>query len=462
METPGSGACLKDDIASIWNKPSYHDVTIVCADGVELGACRAVLAARCTVFDAMFYGSMQESLSQRVTLSEIKSAELNVVLGFIYTESIDTWTDLSNAVSVYRAANFFLLPNLQKMALDRMEAVCDLEITAQLVNEAAVTLPWNELSQNLYDMLFEPFCAHPLALGDLNGLSDEALELLLRYTKNRVFHTSEYDLLLCVVDWAWCKYGDGSTLDDHPATLDATQRILPKDEPAGLSLLRMMPYLDLTLICPHKLKEVTEAVDALTGDGSPAYMAILYHACETFKCPRGHPSRYRGIPYFAWDRKDLPSGAVLSEDDKVVEYLQKGARRLNTAQVSVTELRPTGPHGVYEWDIIFEKMGSLGDKTYAGLGVARAMEKCVFQSLGDQSYVSRSTNPDKMTIYGTALQDGDVVSVYIDLVNCTCAFLINGEDYGNAWEDIYADYVYVLLCPGARYRIRTHEPMANP
>ncbi|RUS14241.1 hypothetical protein BC937DRAFT_94134 [Endogone sp. FLAS-F59071] len=67
-----------------------------------------------------------------------------------------------------------------------------------------------------------------------------------------------------------------------------------------------------------------------------------------------------------------------------------------------------------------------------------------------------------MTVYGTALQDGDVVTVHIDLVNCTCAFLINGEDYGNAWEDIYADYVYVLLCPGARYRIRIHEPMANP
>ena len=41
-----SGISLKDDIGSIWKDSTYHDVTIVCADGVEVGACRAVLAAR--------------------------------------------------------------------------------------------------------------------------------------------------------------------------------------------------------------------------------------------------------------------------------------------------------------------------------------------------------------------------------------------------------------------------------
>ncbi len=46
-----SGISLKDDIASIWKDSTYHDVTIVCADGIEVGACRAILAARFVRFD---------------------------------------------------------------------------------------------------------------------------------------------------------------------------------------------------------------------------------------------------------------------------------------------------------------------------------------------------------------------------------------------------------------------------
>ena len=45
-----------------------------------------------------------------------------------------------------------------------------------------------------------------LVIGDLNELSDDALQLLLTNVIDITeFNTSEYDLLLCVIEWAWAR-----------------------------------------------------------------------------------------------------------------------------------------------------------------------------------------------------------------------------------------------------------------
>ena len=111
-----SGISLKDDIASIRTDSTFHDVTIVCSDGVEIGACRAILAARSAVFKAMLYGGMQESTSNRIVLQDIKSEAMHAVLRYIHTEDIDSTAALT-AVDVYKAANFFILPKLMKLVL---------------------------------------------------------------------------------------------------------------------------------------------------------------------------------------------------------------------------------------------------------------------------------------------------------------------------------------------------------
>ena len=115
-----SGLSLKDDIASIRTDPIFHDVTIVCSDGVEIGACRAVLASRSAFFKAMLYGNMQESTSHKVVLQDIKSVAFHAVLRFIHTEDIDS-TAISAAVDVYRAADFLLLPKLMKLVRGELD-----------------------------------------------------------------------------------------------------------------------------------------------------------------------------------------------------------------------------------------------------------------------------------------------------------------------------------------------------
>src|SRR5215472_11668548 len=134
-----SGINLKDDIASIRTDPTFHDITIVCSDGIEIGACRAILASRSAVFKAMLYGSMQEATSNRIVFPDITSAAMHTVLRFIHTEDIDSTAVLA-AVDVYSAANFFLLPKLMKLVLEQAYEIEDFGVSASLLNEATVSL----------------------------------------------------------------------------------------------------------------------------------------------------------------------------------------------------------------------------------------------------------------------------------------------------------------------------------
>ena len=112
------------DFTRLLADPKYHDVTLVCSDGVEIGACRAILASRSDVFDVMLYGSMCEANSNKANFGEIKSGVMEVILRFIYTEEIDLFTNPSMN-EVYLAANFLLLHGLTKLVLDRYIVICD-------------------------------------------------------------------------------------------------------------------------------------------------------------------------------------------------------------------------------------------------------------------------------------------------------------------------------------------------
>src|SRR5438270_6676038 len=62
------GNSMQDDFAFLLANPIYHDITLVCADGVEIGACRAILASRSDVFEAMLYGGMRRCHASRPSM----------------------------------------------------------------------------------------------------------------------------------------------------------------------------------------------------------------------------------------------------------------------------------------------------------------------------------------------------------------------------------------------------------
>ena len=63
------------------------DVTLV-ADGLEIGAHRAILSACSNYFCAMFTCELVESRSHRVVLQEIDGKTLAQLIDFVYTAEI--------------------------------------------------------------------------------------------------------------------------------------------------------------------------------------------------------------------------------------------------------------------------------------------------------------------------------------------------------------------------------------
>ncbi|RUP46980.1 hypothetical protein BC936DRAFT_146287 [Jimgerdemannia flammicorona] len=336
------GSSLKNDIVSVWANPAFHDVKVVCADGVKISANRTILAARSSVFRSMLLESSHESVSQEVVFRNIKSGAMRTVLEYIHTEAIDMEAILMIAIDVYSAAKFFVLPQLVKTVLERTQDIVTIPAAVSLLNEAVVAVPCSERNADLFDVLFRLFSSQSLTIGDFNELSEDALYLLLAKTRTieAKFKTSEYDLYLCVIDWAWIRNDDVPAITERRSILrsldaafdlnsgpgsESNPRINLGDGPSCKLLLRMMNHLDLTLICPHRLKALTEAIDGLV-QTSPQHMAFCYHACRNTRCPLGHPSEYRGSELSDFpDETENTNEVIQLKSSEESEPLQKDA-----------------------------------------------------------------------------------------------------------------------------------------
>lgn len=76
---------LLRDLRGMINNPLLSDVTLV-VDGREILANKAILAARCEHFRALFYGGMREQQESKVFISDMNYSILEIVLGYIYTD----------------------------------------------------------------------------------------------------------------------------------------------------------------------------------------------------------------------------------------------------------------------------------------------------------------------------------------------------------------------------------------
>src|SRR5262249_9635484 len=134
------GLDLKRDLAFLLNSPFLHDVTIVCADGVQVNACSAFLAARSTAFAEILFGPNRDAFSppkKSVALEGINSPALNIVVRYIHTEAMGVATLApSLAMEVWHAASFFRLSKLMGVALVHVKDIKDVAVASRLLNNA--------------------------------------------------------------------------------------------------------------------------------------------------------------------------------------------------------------------------------------------------------------------------------------------------------------------------------------
>uniref|UniRef100_A0AAY4EGZ7 BTB domain-containing protein n=1 Tax=Denticeps clupeoides TaxID=299321 RepID=A0AAY4EGZ7_9TELE len=105
---------MADDLGDLWDQSLLPDCSLVVA-GQEFQAHKAILAARCPVFRAMFTHNMME----RQTIHEMEPEVLKELLTFIYSGKAPNLQDMAAELLV--AADMYLLERLKRMC---EEALC--------------------------------------------------------------------------------------------------------------------------------------------------------------------------------------------------------------------------------------------------------------------------------------------------------------------------------------------------
>ena len=108
------GCSLEQDLRLLINNSKYSDIDILCKDEKKLHGCRAILAARSEVFDALLYNGMRESYEKQISFPTISSFGMKIILEYIYTGMIkEESLTKDNIVEAFNAADYFQLPDFR-------------------------------------------------------------------------------------------------------------------------------------------------------------------------------------------------------------------------------------------------------------------------------------------------------------------------------------------------------------
>src|SRR5262249_7011194 len=129
---------------------------------------------------------------------------LRIILEYINTGKIDPIKN-KLAIDVCITADFMLLYNLMEKITFHMDDIEDVATAAPLLNHIVPIVDLSDTTKSLYEILLQPFYSRPLDIGDLNKLSKDSLEFLLSNCSKVTdrFNTTEFVLLLCVLEWGW-------------------------------------------------------------------------------------------------------------------------------------------------------------------------------------------------------------------------------------------------------------------
>ncbi|XP_028811057.1 speckle-type POZ protein-like [Denticeps clupeoides] len=168
---------MADELGDLWDQSLFPDCSLFVA-GQEFQAHKAILAARCPVFRAMFTHDMMERQTNRVEIHEMEPEVLKELLTFIYSGKAPNLQDVAAELLV--AADMYLLERLKRMC---EEALCssltvenaaeiliftDLHLTPDLKDEAI-----NFINSHTLNIMRTPGWKilqrdHPHLVGELN------------------------------------------------------------------------------------------------------------------------------------------------------------------------------------------------------------------------------------------------------------------------------------------------------
>lgn len=143
---------FKLNFKDLLENETFSDVTIVVEDR-KFQAHRAILAARSPIFAAMFSHEMAESKLNIVTITDVEPEVFDVMLRFIYTDSVENLKDMA----------LKLLQVADKYDLEKLKILCEESLGRNLSEETALeTLAYADLyrAEQLKSMTLDYIAKH--------------------------------------------------------------------------------------------------------------------------------------------------------------------------------------------------------------------------------------------------------------------------------------------------------------
>ena len=108
---------LSQDIGNIFTNGKFTDCSITC-EGKEFRCHKSILAARSSVFDAMFTHNMEEKISSRVDIIDLDSETVQDMITYIYSGKVGELD--GKATGLLSAAEKYDLRELKQLCEDSL------------------------------------------------------------------------------------------------------------------------------------------------------------------------------------------------------------------------------------------------------------------------------------------------------------------------------------------------------
>ncbi|RUP42981.1 hypothetical protein BC936DRAFT_137810 [Jimgerdemannia flammicorona] len=456
MPNPELGFNLKQDLKATLNNPDYSDVIFTCKDGVIMYASRLLLSIRSERLHNLLCKKIHEPSPSKVSLPEITSVQLAVVLEYCYMEETPSLT-LENVVEVFMAAEFFILPRLQEIVADYVKVnITDFASAGRILSKAVEILETNTGDNALFVVIRQYFLSKKLVEGQLASLSRPALKVLLEDTAvTKGSPTDSFDLFRFVVDWAFEIVGKTSEDEDRKNLLAflnnphdrREMQVAPSDygisskaiEDIGKVIMPAVKNIPFGAMCLHQLAAI---VDIMTFIPDNILCAAFREHVEfgVVKCA----TAFQKV-VFTWN---------VDSDSRYASYLQLSENKSKVTNIHYTPLRvrhdgvpaclriisdsalPTA--GLIEWSITIHTIGNnASSQSLFSIGLAKMEGEHQWRITGTGVVTGAGTET-----YNISSLAGTTITFRANMTSRVCTFLVNGIDQNLVWKD-FPEEVYL-------------------
>ncbi|CAI2172824.1 6214_t:CDS:1 [Funneliformis geosporum] len=435
------GYSLMQDFRQIINDPKYSNVVIICKDEKVFHCYKPILAARCKVFDALFYNEMGECDMGQISFPNISSSGMEIVLEYIYSGEIkEEVLTKDNIVETYYVADYFQLFDLLDIIIRTVKKTLEMDYknnySPELLSKMVDKMPLRK-ENLLLSLLVEKVSTIPLNTIEFGRLSTTALQHLLSccHEKETPFATPEYEVFRYSTILVARQISNELTeiLLKHLPTLERIDEskqidndIIPNLEKVSKGLEPLIKFIDFKYIKGHILTDIIEPLNIVpveTIADAIRHKANLNDA--DLNGIRGIPSSY--VRNWSWDESACGSNLIVEDNGAIVRAKRDDGICLQSIRTKMV----LESEGIFEWDVIIERNCYL---TYIGV--------CTSGNLNYENFADQDIDGWVLSTLGCIWhsgssvpyclpfeEDGSKVTVHLDMNKRTCAFTVNGKKY---------------------------------